>query len=773
MATQYGSNVDKPLGMYYDEGQVDPDEADIELSLNQESDYENITEFEDGSVDIGPMGMGEDSELPPMDQIPHSANLVAYLEDDELNEIATNITEAWEADNESRKEWSETYAKGLDLLGMKIEERDEPFAGASGVYHPLLAEAVVQFQAQAYKELLPAGGPVDCKVLGSKTNERVEQANRVKDYLNYLITEVMEEYEPDMDQLLFYLPLSGSAFKKTYFDPLEGRTTSEFITADHITVPYSATHLNKAPRIIHDFMMSGNDILKYQENGFYADTHLSEAPSVDETEISKATDEITGTKPVPFELDDEYQILEANVNLDHELLATQQGVAQPYIVTFERDSGTVLAIRRNWQQGDPLSKRIEHFVHYKFMPGLGFYGFGLIHMIGGLTASVTAILRQLIDAGTFANLPGGFKAKGLRVAGEDDPIEPGEWRDIDSPGGALRESLMPLPYKEPSAVLATLLGVLVESGQRFASIADMQIGDTAGQQQPVGTTVAMLERGTKVMSAIHKRLHRSQKSEFKILARIVSDSLPDQVYPYAAQEQDGQILKQDFDSRVDVVPVSDPNIFSMAQRIMLAQQQLVMAQEAPQLHNLKEAYRRMYKAMNIDDIETLLVPDKQPQNLTPMQENRNILMNIKLEAIPEMDHQAHIQGHLQMLAQPSIQNNIEFASNLIQDIIAHISFIAQQTQNPVQTELELFAQIAPQLANVKGDNVTRLQDRQLDIEQEDNRMKTATNLVQTESKERIEDGKLAGDIIRGDINERVEVFKTATSATNGNQNSQN
>ena len=769
MATPYSNNVDKPLGTYYDVGQVDPDEPDIELTIPPEdTDYANILEFEDGSVEVGEFDEDEDTALPPMDQIPHNSNLVAYFEDKDLNEISTGITESWDADNESRKEWSETYSKGLDLLGMKIEEREEPFPGASGVHHPLLAEAVVQFQAQAYKELLPAGGPVNTKVLGSESLERVEQANRVKDYLNYLITEVMEEYEPDMDQLLFYLPLSGSAFKKTYFDTLEQRSTSEFITADHITVPYSATHLNKSPRIIHDFIVSGNDILRYQESGFYSDTHMAGNTSPEQTDVEKATDEITGVVPTAFENDDEYQLLEAHINLDHDSLTSESGVARPYIVTLDKDSGTILGLRRNWDENDPLFKRIEHFVHYKFMPGLGFYGFGLIHMIGGLTKSVTGILRQLIDAGTFANLPGGFKAKGMRVAGEDDPISPGEWRDVDTPGGALRESLMPLPYKEPSAVLTQLLGALVESGQRFASIADMQVGDTSGQQQPVGTTVAMLERGTKVMSAIHKRLHRSQKSEFKILARIVKDSPPDQAYPYAAQGQDGQIMKQDFDDRVDVIPISDPNIFSMAQRIMMAQQQLTMAVEAPQLHNLKEAYRRMYKAMNVDDIESLLKPDEEPQNLTPMQENRNILMNIKLEAIEGMDHQAHIAGHLMMLKQPSIVNNIEFASNLMQDLIAHVSFLAKQSPNPTLTELEMFEQLAPHLAIIKGDSVTRLQDKQLDIEQEDNRMGHAVDLTATESKERIEDGKLAGDILQGDINERLEVFKTTTGATDTN-----
>jgi len=426
-----------------------------------------------------------------------------------------------------------------------------------------------------------------------------------------------------------------------------------------------------------------------------------------------------------------------------------------------------------------MYRRVEHFVHYKFLPGLGFYGFGLIHMIGGLTKSVTAILRQLIDAGTFANLPGGFKAKGVRVAGEDDPIEPGEFRDVDTPGGVIRDAIMPLPYKEPSAVLATLLGALVESGQRFASIADMQIGDTSGQAQPVGTTVAMLERGTKVMSSIHKRLHKSQKNEFRILARIVFESLPEgQPYPYAAPKQDGVIMKQDFDERVDVIPVSDPNIFSMAQRIMLAQQQLMMATQAPELHNLKEAYRRMYKAMGVDDIEAILMPDNKPQNLTPMQEHRNVLMNIKLEPIPEMNHAAHVQGHLLMLSHPAIKTNIEFASNLIQDIMGHISFIAQNTaqqtgQDPTMLELELFNQLMPQLSEVKGDPTIAAQDRQLDIEQENNRMDAVTKLTEIDSKERIEVQKEGTKLTTADINERIELFKAAIARQDSTERGSN
>jgi len=778
------NNVDKPLD-YYNSADVDPEAPDIEIDIPPEYTGEDTEYMEDGSVLIG---QGEDEpELPPIDQVPPGSNLVSYFDDDELDEIADSIITSWDTDNESRKEWRDTYSKGLDLLGMKIEERDEPFAGASGVHHPLLAEAVVQFQAQAYKELLPAGGPVSTKVLGSEDDERVAQAERVKDFMNYLVMDVMEEYEENMDQLLFYLPLAGSAFKKTYFDPVRERTVSMFVTADHITVPYSASNLATSPRITHDFEMSGNDLLKYQENGFYAEAHIPESAQLQRTEIQDATDDLTGHHPsgTSFEYDEEYLMLECHLNLDHEKVRSEGGVALPFVVTLEKESATILSIRKNYKAEDPLYQRLEHFVHYKFLPGLGFYGFGLIHMIGGLTKSVTSILRQLIDAGTFANLPGGFKAKGIKVAGEDEPISPGEFRDVDTPGGALREAIMPLPYKEPSQVLFALLGALVESGQRFASIADMQVGDTSGQQQPVGTTVAMLERGTKVMSSIHKRLHKAQKCEFKILARLIHESLPEgQPYPYATQGSAGHILKEDFDDRVDVIPVSDPNIFSMAQRIMLATQQLQMAQSAPQIHNLKEAYRRMYVAMGVDEVETLLKPEEKPQVLTPMQEHRNVFQNKKLEPLPQMNHEAHLKAHLAFLKHPALQGNFEFASNLIQDIMGHIGFLAQQQAQQMQRqgqqvdvmviEAQLFEQMLPQFTPPQqSDPTIALQQQQLSDEREKWQGDQAIKSADIESKERIAEGKLDGSQAEADLRARIELFKTEAQGANRDTNSTN
>jgi len=769
--------VERELSPYYDESNVDPDSADIELEIDSTfSDEMNVMEMEDGSAIVGDT-VEEDSELPPMDQIPHTSNLVAYFNDSELTEIANKTLGAWEADNESRKDWRDTYIKGLDLLGMKIEDREEPFPGASGVHHPLLAEAVVQFQAQAYKELLPAGGPVSTKVLGSEDNERVKQAERVKDFLNYLIVDVMEEYDADMDQLLFNLPLAGSAFKKTYFDPVKERTVSKFVSADHITVPYTASNLQDTPRIIHDFIMPGNTVLKYQENGFYTDAHIPKPATPEQSEVEKKEAELSGQTMTDFEHDEDYTMLESHQNLDHELLTSPKGVAMPYIVTIEKDSGTVLSIRRNYKEGDPLYNRLDHFTHYKFLPGLGFYGFGLIHMIGGLTSSATAILRQLIDAGTFATLQGGFKAKGMRIDGEDEPLEPGEFRDVDAPGGMIKEAIMPLPYKEPSSVLAMLLGSLVETGQRFASIADMQVGDTSGQQQPVGTTVAMLERGTKVMSSIHKRLHKAQKHEFRILARLVHESLPeDQPYPYATQGSSGNIVKADFDDRVDVIPVSDPNIFSMAQRIMLASQQLQMAQAAPELHNGKEAYRRMYVAMGVDDVETLLKPDEKPQMLTPMQEHRRVFENKKLEPLAEMNHEAHLQAHLTFLKHPALQQNFEFGSNLIQDIMGHIGFMAKAEADKtgadvMQIEAMLFEELLPHITPPQQDDPTiALQHKQLDNKATDDKEKNAIKVEDISSKERIADNKTEADMIKVDIHERIEKAKARLGPVNRNQN---
>jgi len=643
----------------------------------------------------------------------------------------------------------------LGIQSANEQERTDPFPGASDVHHPLLAEAVVQFQAQAYKEILPAGGPVLTKVLGAKSDERVAQANRVQSYMNYQICDVMEEYDPNLDQLLFYLPLAGSAFKKTYYDPAKKRAVSMFVKAEDLTVPYGTTDLLSANRIVHEFILSGNDLLKYQKSGWYSDEHTPESiqPGTSDDVIKEQTDEMEGLDTGYYQHDENYQMIEVHTYLDLSNLQSNYDeddeeirVALPYIVTIDPDAGVVMAIRRNYEEGDQNMKRLEHFTHYKFLPGLGFYGFGLIHLIGGLTKSVTTILRSLINAGMFANHPSGLKVKGMRIEGDDEPLAPGEFRDVDVPNGNVKEAIMPMPFKEPSQVLAALLGTLVDSGQRFASIADMQVGDTSGQQQPVGTTVAMLERGTKVMSSIHKRIHYAQKGEFKILVRLIKNSMGEGMYPYAVEGEDKYIYQKDFDDRVDVVPVSDPNIFSMAQRVMIASQQLQMAQAAPEIHDLREAYRRMYVAMGINDIETVLKPKEKPEPYTPVAENRRVLMNKKLVAVEEMNHEAHIAAHIMFLQTPYVMSRMEFAANLVQDIMNHVSMLAKQkakemNTDPVQMELKMFADIMPKLSPPQGEKIEALQARQLEEDERKNKAKEAQDAEDLAAKERMAEEK--------------------------------
>ena len=613
---------------------------------------------------------GEEAIEQEMPQAPEfNENLAEFLEDSVLNPLASELTSLYEEDKESRQEWYEAFSKGLDLLGIKSEERTQPFQGASGVDHPILAEAVTQFQAQAYKELLPAGGPVQVQVVGAHNPEIVSQSTRVKEFMNYQITHVMEEYDPEMDSMLFYLPLSGSAFKKVYFDTMKNRAVSEFVKAEDLVVSYSTTDLSTSPRVSHVMNMTKNDLLKMQLNGTYADIELMQNPgAVMPNDVQEKMEELEGVSATYAENNELYTILEMHVDLrlteieDH-------GFACPYIVTICEDMNQVLAIRRNWEEEDPLYKKTDYFVQYKFLPGLGFYGFGLIHMIGGITKSVTAILRQLIDAGTLANLPAGFKARGMRIQGEDEPLQPGELRDVDVAGGTIKDSLLPLPYKEPSAVLSQLLGVLVDSGRRFASIADMQVGDIGSQQLPVGTTIAMLERGTKVMSAIHKRLHFAQKKEFRLLSDLYAKYLPPE-YPYMTEGGEQVVMAQDFDNRVDVLPISDPNIFSMAQRELIAQQQLQMAQAAPEIHNMQEAYRRMYEALEIKNPQTLFKEEPQVPPRDPISEQQAAMMGKPIKAFEWQDHEAYIEAHSFFVQNPMAQQNemvVQMISSNIQE----------------------------------------------------------------------------------------------------------
>ena len=657
-----------------------PNEASVDVSVPQPENFEGGAEvIDDGQGGAMVQALMEVLGGEMETQLDHEANLAEALDEGYLGEISSDLRGSYEEDLESRSEWEEAYTKGLDQLGIKFEERSQPFEGASGVTHPLIAESVTQFQAQAYKEMLPSGGPVKTQVLGIQDQQREDQAVRVKEFMNYQITEVMEEFDPDMDQLLFYLPLSGSTFKKVYYDESKQRAVSKFIPAQDLVVPYAASDLATASRVTHVLRMDANDVRKMQIAGFYRDVELSKHDE-DSDEVRQKVDELQGTSKTYT--DEVFTILEMHVDIDLEgfedLAPDGQptGIALPYIVSIDEGSGQILSIRRNFDPNTGIAKKRQFFVHYKFMPGLGFYGFGLIHMIGGLGRAATSILRQLIDAGTLANLPAGFKARGVRVRNDDEPLQPGEWRDIDAPGGNIRDAIIPLPYKAPSGTLAQLLGALIEGGRRFVSLADQQTADANGQA-PVGTTVALLERGMKVMSAIHKRLHYAQRQEFRILARIFRDNLPPE-YPYDVEGGNRAVFARDFDDRVDVVPVSDPNIFSMAQRVTLAQTQLQLAQSNPQIHNLHAAYRRMYQALEVQNIDEILPPPPQPQPLDPAIENARALMGELLKTFPDQNHDAHIAIHVMYMKTSLVMTSPQVMATLQAHILEHVSQKARQ-----------------------------------------------------------------------------------------------
>ena len=647
-------------------------------------DIEVIT-TEDGGAEIS-----FDPTATDMPEMGHFANLAEPLDDDILDPIGSQLTSDYLDYRSSRKDWEDTYKNGLDLLGFKYEKRTEPFRGASGVNHPVLAEAVTQFQAQAYKELLPADGPVRTQVLGKTDIAKEDQAKRVKDFMNYQIMDQMKEYEPEFDQMLFYLPLSGSTFKKVYYDELLDRAVSKFIPADDLVVPYSATNLDDAEAVIHEIKISSNELRKQQVGGFYKDIDLAQ-PAMDNDEIDKKERELEGIKQT--KQDDIYTLLECHVNLDLEGFEDMDasgeptGIKLPYVVTVEKDSRRVLSIRRNYKENDAKRNKINYFVHFKFLPGLGFYGFGLIHMIGGLTRTATSALRQLLDAGTLSNLPAGFKTRGLRVRDDAQPLQPGEFRDVDAPGGNIRDNFMALPFKEPSAVLLNLLGVVVSSGQRFAAIADMQVGD-GNQGAAVGTTVALLERGSRVMSAIHKRLYVGLKQEFKLLANVFATYLPKE-YPYDVPGAQRQIKATDFDDRIDILPIADPNIFSQTQRISMAQAQLQLAQTNPQIHNLYQAYRSMYDALGVKDVNAILPPPQQPMPQDPSLEHIAALGMKPFQAFPGQDHRAHIEAHLQFMQVNMVRNAPMIMGSIQKNILEHISIMAQeQVQLEFANELQ-------------------------------------------------------------------------------------
>ena len=684
-------NVGSPQDL--PENEIQEEVVTDEVTVDEENGPVTVTEDEEGAtIDFDPNQVdrveGDED---------HFANLNDILPEEDTDAIGNQLQSDYLEYKFSRADWERAYIVGLELLGFKYENRTQPFQGASGATHPVLAEAVTQFQALAYKELLPADGPVRTQVMGDSSPQKEAQAQRVKNFMNYQIMDQMSEYEPEFDQMLFYLPLSGSTFKKVYYDDLLGRAVSKFIPADDLIVPYTATSLEDAEAVIHVVKMSENDLNKQMYAGFYSDIELTKPSGTITNELKEKEREIEGiqktqnTEPL-------YTILECHVNLDLEGFedlgpdGEPTGIKLPYVVTVEEGSRKVLSIRRNFAPNDPKKLKIQYFVHFKFLPGLGFYGLGLIHMIGGLSRTATAALRQLLDAGTLSNLPAGFKQRGVRVRDDATAIQPGEFKDVDTPGGNLKDAFVFLPYKEPSQTLLQLMGIVVEAGQRFASIADMQVGD-GNQQAAVGTTVALLERGSRVMSAIHKRLYVGLKKEFKLLAGVFATYLPAE-YPYDVPGAARNIKAMDFDERVDILPIADPNIFSMSQRVTLAQTQLQLAQTNPQMHNMYNAYRSMYQAIGIKDIDRILPPPPPNQPKDPAIEHIDALGQKPFQAFPGQDHRAHVTAHLNFMATNFVRNNPSVTASLEKNILEHISLMAQEQ---VQLEFPQEFKMLPQL----------------------------------------------------------------------------
>ena len=681
-----------------------PSPQDIEIDEQEELNKQQeagqpieTTENEDGSVDIN----FDPKVGSPGEDEGHFANLAELLPDNVLDPLGSTLYTNYDDYKNSRRDWERAYTSGLDLLGFKYDDRSEPFKGASGATHPVLAEAVTQFQALAYKELLPAAGPVRTQIIGMQSPDKEQQALRVKEFMNYQIMDQMQEYDAEFDQMLFYLPLAGSAFKKVYYDEIMQRAVSKFVPADDLVVPYTATSLDDCESVIHIVRMTENELRKQQVGGFYRDIELN--PSyLNETEAEKKERSLEG---VSRGRDDRmYTILECHVNLDLDGFedagedGEPTGIKLPYIVTIEDGTRKVLSIRRNYEVGDKLKNKINYFVHFKFLPGLGFYGFGLIHMIGGLSRTATAALRQLLDAGTLSNLPAGFKMRGIKMRDEAQALQPGEFRDVDAPGGSLKDAFMTLPFKEPSQTLLQLMGVVVQAGQRFASIADLQVGD-GNQQAAVGTTVALLERGSRVMSAIHKRLYAAMKKEFSLLARVFKLYLPP-VYPYDVVGGQRQIMQMDFDDRVDILPVADPNIFSQTQRISLAQTELQLATSNPMLHNQYEVYRNMYEALGVKDIDLILKKPPKPMPKDPALEHIDALAGQPFQAFPGQDHRAHITAHLNFLATNLVRNAPMVGGAIEKNCLEHISLMAQeQIELEFREELQQLGQMMQMLQN--------------------------------------------------------------------------
>jgi hypothetical protein len=769
MAKSRFNNVDKGLMQApMDLEDEDMPEMEVEDQGPEAEDDFTVEEDDEGGALIT---YGTSTENRDISTLGFGDNLAEEMDDKILRAMSKDLSNAVEEDDESREEWKRMYEEGLTLLGLTYDDRTEPFEGSTGVTHPIMNEAVTQFQAQAYKEMLPSGGPARAQIVGEVTPEKELQAARVKDFLNYYITVEMEEYDPDYDQMLYYLGYGGSTFKKIYRDGDLGRAVSPYVLPKDLIVPYGARDLATADRVTHVIRISQNDLRKQQVSGFYRDIELEEPAEMERDQIKEKTDKISGIEPSSEP--DDYTLYEIHTYLDLEGFEDAAedgeltGIKLPYIVTLNVDTGDILSIRRNYDEKDPKKRKRQYFVHYKFMPGLGFYGFGLVHLLGNLSRSSTSILRQLIDAGTLSNLPAGFKAKGLRIQDEGALLQPGEWRDVDAPGGSLRDSLLPLPYKEPSAVLMQLLGFCVAAAEKFVGTADLGMKDS-NQEMPVGTTIALLERGSRVLSAVHKRLHYAQKQELKLLTRAIRESVD--AYPYDVKGGP-QIFVQDFDDRIDIIPISDPNIFSMTQRISMAQEQLRLAQTAPQMHNQYEAYHRMYSALGVRDIDLLLPPPPKPQPEGPAMENARSMIvpngAPQLKAFPDQDHMSHISAHVAFIKTPLIQTSPQVYGILLAHIFEHITYMAmQQAQQHAQEayqsmqqmpgapppppppapllqkaaaviEAQMIAQVLEQLNPEKTDDpLIQLQQRDLDIREQAVKLKSEEAALRIDLDER-------------------------------------
>ena len=729
------ATIDKPLPNINEVNNPENKAVEIETVKSAE-----VVDTPTGPVEVdmtedGGAEISFDPNAPEIDPSQdHFANLAETLDDGVLEPLGSKLIDQYTEYRESRGDWEDTYRNGLELLGFKYERRTEPFRGASGVNHPVLAESVTQFQAQAYKELLPSDGPVRTQILGDVNVAKEEQAKRVKDFMNYQIMDQMKEYEPEFDQMLFYLPLSGSTFKKVYYDDLLGRAVSKFVPADDLIVPYSANSLEDAEAVIHVIKISENELRKQQVAGFYRDVELG-TPPVTENQLEDKKLELEGISKDGQE--DQYTLYEIHTNLDldgYEDMSQDgepTGIKLPYVVTVAQANNKILSIRRNYKAEDPKKNKINYFVQFKFLPGTGFYGFGLIHMIGGLTRTATAALRQLLDAGTLANLPAGFKSRGIRVRDDAQPLQPGEFRDVDAPGGNIKDQFMTLPFKGPDQTLLQLMGVVVSAGQRFAAISDMQVGDM-NQQAAVGTTVALLERGSRVMSAIHKRLYVGLKEEFKLLANVFKTYLPP-VYPYDVPGARREVKMQDFDDRIDILPVADPNIFSQTQRISIAQSQLQLAQSNPQMHNLYQAYRSMYDALGVKNVNAILPPPAQPMPMDPALEHILSMSQKPFQAFPGQDHKAHIDAHLNFMRLNMVQNNPMVMGAMQKNILEHISLMAQeQVQIEFVEELQELQMIQQQMQQMGAQNPAMAQGMMQNPQmmQQQQRVQQITNAIE-------------------------------------------